>query len=164
MKPIAVLHILLLMEPARMSLHPWHSSSTPWRLLHSSTPGWEIKTTTVSSSPSCVLLITEIGVPYSSNEMARLNKEQMLIIVNVCLVACYFLQHNTGQVSGMALWPHSRQRGTFLSVFPIHAYSEGKSSLQTHRPLSRVMTLDVIFHLHQLYKITEMSNCTAEAV
>lgn len=87
----------------------------------------------------------------------------MLIIVNVCLVTCYSLHYNTGQGSEMALWLHSSQRGNFLSVFHIQAYSEGKSSRQTHRPLSRVMIWDVILHLHQLYKIMEMSNCTAEA-
>lgn len=137
-----------------MSLHPWHSSPKAWRLLHGSTPGWEIKTTTVSSSPSCVFLITEIDVPYSNNKMVHPNKEQMLIIVNICSVTHYSLCHNTGEGPELALWPHSSQRGNFLFVFHIQAYSEGKL----------VVILDATLHLHQLYKIMEMSSCTAEAV
>jgi len=150
-------------EPAQTSLHPRHSSPTPWRFLHCTAPGWEIKTTAVSSSPSCVLLITEISAPYSNNKMAHLNKEEMLIIVNICLVACYSWHYNTDQGSAMALQPHSTQRGTFLSAFHIQAYSEGETSHWTCRLFSRVTILDVIFHLHQLHKIAEMSTSRAAA-
>lgn len=101
-----------------------------------------------------LLSITGIGVSCSNNELAPLNKEQLLVIGNVGSLTgvCYTRAQGKGQ-------------GVTKGVtFSLSSSGEGKPSPQAHRPISRVTILDVTFHLDQLYKITAMSKCPEEVV
>lgn len=85
------------MEPTQKSLYPWHSSPTPWRLLHCYSQSWEIKSTTLNAPP----IVDYRTWFYSNNELAPLNKEQLLVIGNVGLVSA--VPYTTAQGKGQAV-------------------------------------------------------------